>query len=175
LTDRDVDNPDNTFTAVTCPQASDHGYGSFTMTACGTWTYVLDERNPAVKALNACDTLTDTFTVTTIDGTAQTVTVTIQGADDVWLHDFFRQANFSSFQFKNEADLQHPTVSAPSIDPSAAAGPHDLWPGPAPNGGEPHPADAAPDAFHFPGHGGVADGHVAISVAFDPSHHDLIA
>ena len=170
LTDRDVDNPDNTFTAVTRPETSDHGYGSFTMTASGTWTYSLDEDNPAVKALNACGTLTDTFTVTTIDGTAQTVTVTIQGADDVGLHDFHRQANSASFRFKDNADLQHPSVSAPSADPSAAAGPHDSWHGSSSEGGEPHPADEAPDAFHFPGHGDVATG-----VAFHALHHDLIA
>ncbi|WP_369722005.1 VCBS domain-containing protein [Bradyrhizobium sp. LLZ17] len=69
LSDRDVDNPDDTFTATTCPQGSDHGYGNFTMTTCGTWTYVLNSDNPAVQALRSCDALTDTFTVTTIDGT----------------------------------------------------------------------------------------------------------
>jgi VCBS repeat-containing protein len=174
LTDRDVDNPDNTFAAVTCAQASDHGYGSFTMTASGTWTYVLDEGNPAVKSLNACDTLTDTFTVATIDGTAQTVTVTIQGADDTGLHDFLRQAN-SSFRFKDDADLQQPSASAPSADPSAAAGPHDSWLGSFSEGGGHHPADAAPDAFHFPGHGDAADSPAAIVVALHASHHDLIA
>ncbi|MGY4429735.1 hypothetical protein ACVWWO_002212 [Bradyrhizobium sp. F1.13.1] len=50
LSDKDVDNPDDTFTATTCPQASDHGYGSFTMTTCGTWTYVLDPDDPEVQA-----------------------------------------------------------------------------------------------------------------------------
>jgi VCBS repeat-containing protein len=175
LTDRDVDNPDNTFAAVTCPQASDHGYGSFTMTARGTWTYSLDEGNPAVKALNACNTLTDTFTVTTIDGTAQAVTVTIQGADDVGLHDFHSQAISSSFQFKDGAGLQHPSVSAPSADPFAAAGPYDSWHGSSSEGGEPHPTDEAPDVFHFPGHGDVADGRAAIGIALLASHHDLIA
>jgi VCBS repeat-containing protein len=176
LTDRDVDNPDNTFAPVTCPQTSDQGYGSFTMTACGTWTYLLDEGNPAVKALNACATLTDTFTVTTIDGTAQTVTVTIQGGADVGLHDFNRHVNSSSFRFKDDADLQHPSVSAASADPSAASGPHDSWHGFfSSERGEPHPADETPDAFQFPGHGDVADGRVPIGVAFHASHHDLIA
>jgi VCBS repeat-containing protein len=175
LTDRDVDNPDNTFAAVSCPQTSDHGYGSFTMTACGTWTYTLDDHNPAVKALNACDTLTDTFTVTTIDGTAQSVSVTIQGANDVGLHDFHGEANSSSFQFKDGTDLQHPNVSAPSADLSSAAAPHDSWHGSTSEGGGPHPADKAPDAFHFDGHGEVADGQAAIGVAFHASHHDLIA
>ena len=37
---------------------------------------------PAVQALNAGDTLTDTFTAMTTDGTSQVVTVTITGAND---------------------------------------------------------------------------------------------
>jgi VCBS repeat-containing protein len=80
LTDTDVDNPPNTFTAVCAPKCSAHGYGTFTMTTAGVWTYMLDQDNCAVQALRACDTLTDTFTVTTIDGTAQLVTITIHGA-----------------------------------------------------------------------------------------------
>ena len=81
LTDTDVDNPPNTFTAVG-PTASDAGYGSFTMTAAGVWTYTLDNANSAVQALNVGGTLTDTFTVTTIDGTARLVTITITGSND---------------------------------------------------------------------------------------------
>jgi hypothetical protein len=83
--------------------------------------------------------------------------------------------NSSSFRFKDDADLQHPSVSAASADPSAASGPHDLWHGFSSKGGEPHPADETSDAFHFPGHGDVADGRVPIGVAFHASHHDLIA
>ena len=52
------------------------------MTADGVWTYTVDEANSAVQALNVGGTLTDTFTVTTVDGTAQMVTVTIQGTND---------------------------------------------------------------------------------------------
>ena len=37
-----------------------------------------------MQALNDCDTLTDCFEVTTIDGTAQVVTITINGADDTF-------------------------------------------------------------------------------------------
>ena len=47
------------------------------------WTYTLNEANSVVQALNVCDTLTDTFKVTTVDGTAQAVTVTIHGSNDV--------------------------------------------------------------------------------------------
>ena len=46
------------------------------------WTYTLDNSNAAVQALNAGGTLTDSFTVTTIDGTSQVVTITITGAND---------------------------------------------------------------------------------------------
>ena len=45
LTDTDVDNPPNTFTAVTSPTASAGGYGTFTMTAAGVWTYTLNNTN----------------------------------------------------------------------------------------------------------------------------------
>jgi VCBS repeat-containing protein len=88
LTDTDVDNTPNTFTEVNCPTASDAGYGTFTMTADGVWTYKLDDANCAVQALNDGDTLTDTFTVTTIDGTEQVVTITIHGANDADPNDF---------------------------------------------------------------------------------------
>jgi VCBS repeat-containing protein len=82
LTDTDIDNTPNTFTAVSSPKASTGGYGTFTMTAAGVWVYTLDDTNSAVQALNVCDTLTDTFTVTTIDGTPQVVTITIDGTND---------------------------------------------------------------------------------------------
>src|SRR5205807_1781741 len=88
LTNTDVDNAPNTFTAVSSPTASANGFGTFTMTADGAWTYTLDDANCAVQALNDGDTLTDTFTVTTIDGTEQVVTITIHGANDADPNDF---------------------------------------------------------------------------------------
>jgi VCBS repeat-containing protein len=101
LTDTDVDNAPNTFTAVCPPRASDAGYGTFTMTADGVWTYTLDNANCAVQALNACNTLTDTFTVTTVDGTAKVVSVTIHGTNDAEPNDF-RSSYGDSFHFKDE-------------------------------------------------------------------------
>jgi VCBS repeat-containing protein len=82
LTDSDVDNPPNTFTAVTSPTPSAGGYGTFTITATGVWTYTLNNNNPAVQALNVGGKLTDSFTVTSIDGTPQVVTITIDGTND---------------------------------------------------------------------------------------------
>ena len=78
----DVDDPNDAWTPVTAT-TGDNGYGSYTLTAAGAWTYTLDDDNPAVQALNDGDPpLTDTFTVRTVDGTQQLVTITIHGADD---------------------------------------------------------------------------------------------
>ncbi len=54
-------------------------YGHFTLTADGTWSYTADS---AYNELSASQSLTDTFTVTSADGTTSSVTVTIQGTND---------------------------------------------------------------------------------------------
>jgi VCBS repeat-containing protein len=82
LTSSDVDNADNVFQAVSDPAASDNGYGTYTVTEAGLWTYTLDNDNAAVQALNDGETLSDTFTVYSEDGTPQVVTITIEGTDD---------------------------------------------------------------------------------------------
>ena len=60
-------------------------YGTFTIDAAGVWTYTLNNNNAAVQSLNAGQTLTDSFTATTMDGTTQLVTITITGANDAAL------------------------------------------------------------------------------------------
>src|SRR5690606_41451284 len=55
---------------------------TFDVDASGNWTYTLDNTNAAVQGLGAGDTLADSFTVTTADGTTQLVTVTINGTND---------------------------------------------------------------------------------------------
>ncbi len=82
LNSTDVDNPNDAWTVVSAPTASTNGFGSYTLTASGVWLYTLDNSNAIVQALNVGQTLTDTFTVTTVDGTAQLVTITINGAND---------------------------------------------------------------------------------------------
>src|SRR5205823_3748182 len=80
LTDTDVDNAANSFTVAGA--ASAQGYGSFTIDAGGAWTYTLDNTNAAVEALNVGDTLTDTFTVTTLDGTQERKSVVEERRND---------------------------------------------------------------------------------------------
>ncbi|MGA0595765.1 VCBS domain-containing protein [Enterovirga sp. CN4-39] len=82
LTIQDPDAGQAAFRAVTTPTASANGYGTFTITADGLWSYTLDDTNPAVQALKAGQSTTDTFTVLSADGTQQTITVTITGSND---------------------------------------------------------------------------------------------
>ena len=78
----DVDSTADAFQAVAAGAASANGYGTYAVTAAGVWTYTLDNTHAAVNALNALETLTDSFTVLSADGTAQVVTVTINGNTD---------------------------------------------------------------------------------------------
>ena len=69
LSSADVDNPADGWQAVAAGAASVSGYGTYALTAAGAWTYTLNNSNAAVQALNVGQTLIDTFTATTIDGT----------------------------------------------------------------------------------------------------------
>ena len=82
LDSTDVDNAGDAWQAALAGTASDEGYGTYTLTASGVWTYTLDDNHAAVQALAGAATLTDTFTVLSADGTAQVVTITITGAND---------------------------------------------------------------------------------------------
>jgi VCBS repeat-containing protein len=73
----DVDSP-ATFT----PASASGTYGSFNIAANGTWTYVLNNTAGNVQALNEGDSRTETFTVTTADGTPRNVTVTVLGTNE---------------------------------------------------------------------------------------------
>jgi VCBS repeat-containing protein len=81
LTATDIDNPANTFIAQ-AESASASRFGTYQITSGGAWTYTLDNANPQVEALNNGDTLTDSFTVQSADGTSQVVTITINGSND---------------------------------------------------------------------------------------------
>jgi VCBS repeat-containing protein len=62
---------------------SANGYGSYTVSASGVWSYTLDNAHLAVNALNNGGSLSDSFTTTSVDGSdSQVVSITIQGATD---------------------------------------------------------------------------------------------
>ena len=77
----DVDNPNDAWQVVAAAPRAPTASAPTQLTADGQWTYTLDNANAAVQALNDGDTLTDTFTVVTADGTTQLVTITIHGAE----------------------------------------------------------------------------------------------
>ncbi len=60
-------------------------YGTLTLSANGTYSYVLNNANPLVQGLDTGETLTDTFAYTASDGTTSTpstLTITIFGTND---------------------------------------------------------------------------------------------
>ncbi|MEL6205175.1 MAG: Ig-like domain-containing protein, partial [Pseudomonadota bacterium] len=57
-------------------------YGSFTIDAAGAWTYTLDNADPDTDALASGDVGMDDFVVAAADGTQQTISIAINGADD---------------------------------------------------------------------------------------------
>ncbi|SMC61039.1 VCBS domain-containing protein [Polynucleobacter kasalickyi] len=81
LTASDVDNV-NTFQVVSTGTVSDFAYGSYNVDASGNWTYTIDDSNSAVQALNDGQSLNDTFSVLSADGTIKKVTITINGSND---------------------------------------------------------------------------------------------
>jgi VCBS repeat-containing protein len=67
------------------PQTSAAGtFGTFTLTADGHWSYTADNTQTAIQQLGATQSIKDSFTAVSSDGTAsQVVTVTINGTNDV--------------------------------------------------------------------------------------------
>ncbi|WP_255312070.1 VCBS domain-containing protein [Aliivibrio sp. 1S175] len=82
LQSTDVDNPDNRFSAENIHQLADGSaaQGQLMMGSDGRWVYRID--NTAVQHLGSGATLTETFTVHSIDGTEQAIAVTVVGTND---------------------------------------------------------------------------------------------
>ena len=72
----DVDDGEAAYVAQTNVAGT---YGTFSIAADGTWSYVANE---SYDSLNAGDTISDTFSVASIDGTTSSVTVNIIGTND---------------------------------------------------------------------------------------------
>ncbi|MDH3636428.1 MAG: VCBS domain-containing protein, partial [Gammaproteobacteria bacterium] len=72
----DVDNGEGTLVSSVAT------YGTVTVDGSGNWTYTLDNGDPVVNALAAGETLVDTITFTSDDGTTATQAITITGAND---------------------------------------------------------------------------------------------
>ena len=75
----DVDTGEAAFSAETVSGT----YGDLTIDADGNWNYEADNTQTAIQALGDGDSLTDTITVQSVDGTTKDITVTINGTNDV--------------------------------------------------------------------------------------------
>ncbi|MFA0150852.1 VCBS domain-containing protein [Vibrio sp. 10N.261.46.C10] len=81
LTVSDVDTGEATFPFQ--QGASVQGYGKFLVAPSGRWSYSTNNDDTRIQALGEGETLTDTFKLHSADGTEQTITVTIEGTNDV--------------------------------------------------------------------------------------------
>ena len=77
-----VSDPDSGDAEFNAKVDSPGDYGFFSIDKDGNWTYTLDNSNPAVQALKEGETKFDTFSVSSVDGTSTTVTITIKGTND---------------------------------------------------------------------------------------------
>jgi len=77
LTVSDIDSGEAVFTAA---QGVAGQFGTLDIDANGTWIYTVDDA--AVQFVGEGDTATDVITVRSIDGTEQSITITIQGEND---------------------------------------------------------------------------------------------
>src|SRR5260221_564311 len=70
--------------AVQAGTTGSNNYGTFTLAADGHWSYSADNTQTAIQQLGAGQSITDSFTAVSSDGTAsQLITVTINGTNDV--------------------------------------------------------------------------------------------
>ncbi len=74
----DVDTAESVFNAATVTGT----YGEITIDAAGNWTYTADSSQLVIQQLDNGETLTDTVSVTSADGTSHDITVTINGVND---------------------------------------------------------------------------------------------
>jgi len=75
----DSDAGEAAFVATT----SNGNYGNLTITAAGDWSYAANNSQSAIQSLASYETLKDSFTVRSIDGTTHIIVVSIRGADEV--------------------------------------------------------------------------------------------
>jgi VCBS repeat-containing protein len=80
LTVTDPDSPAITPTNAYVTQTTEGAYGTFVLNADGSYTYTA--ANSGVQEIGEGDTRVETFNVTTVDGSAQTVTITLNGVND---------------------------------------------------------------------------------------------
>src|SRR4029079_16832990 len=122
----DVDNPSDTWQPVAAGAATANGFGSYTLSAAGWWTYTLDNNNPTVQARNIGQTLTDTFTATTVDGAEQLITITINGRNDAAVISGVANGSVTEAGGVNNGTPGTPTATG-NLNSTDVDSPNNLW------------------------------------------------
>jgi VCBS repeat-containing protein len=79
----DLDAGEAAFITITANDNNLGNYGQLVITSEGDWWYYADNNQTVIQNLASGATLTDSLTVSSIDGTTHTVTITIVGVDEV--------------------------------------------------------------------------------------------
>ncbi|NOQ87343.1 MAG: hypothetical protein GQ550_00315, partial [Gammaproteobacteria bacterium] len=74
----DADAGETAFIAITV----NGNYGSLVINAAGSWTYAADNNQTAIQNLDTGAILSDSLTVSSLDGTTHTIVITITGVDE---------------------------------------------------------------------------------------------
>ena len=75
----EIDADEDAFVAISI----DGAYGSLSISADGIWNYSADNNQTVIQNLVSGTSLSDSLTVSSVDGTQHTVVITISGADEV--------------------------------------------------------------------------------------------
>src|SRR5690606_6406822 len=112
LTSTDIDGENNRFEPI-AEQSGKHG--TFSLTADGAWTFVA---NSAFNELNVGQHVTESFDVTSADGTKSAVTVTITGTNDRPVISF-EAGNDAGIVTEDDVTTVSGTLSAADVDNNA--------------------------------------------------------
>ena len=82
-------------------------YGVLTLNAAGAWSYALDNSLDTTDGLVSGDSVTDSFTVSTIDGTTHEINITVEGVGfDFEFADFGGNSGSSDFKSIDAGDIE---------------------------------------------------------------------
>ncbi|MBL8907101.1 MAG: cadherin-like domain-containing protein, partial [Rhizobiales bacterium] len=117
-------------TAVVAQPATPGLFGTFSIAADGTWTYVLNNESPAVQALAQGDVRTESFTVTGTNGATATVVITITGTNDAPVAvadtvaaEFQTGTTFTAAELlSNDSDIDSPNTALSIAGVTSGAG-----------------------------------------------------
>ncbi len=159
-------------------------YGSVTINTDGSYTYVVDNANVTVDALNVGGTLTDSFTYQVSDGQggfdSQTLTITIHGTDDAPVvegssvtvsEEALPHGNPDIPTDTTDVTTAHGTISISDVDDTSWAVTLSAPGGTALTSGGKNIVWTGDDSHTLIGHAGSSEGAAIVTIGIDNSGH----